>query len=54
MLEFDKKIREGWGKIKDNLYLHQSRKPINEVDLEETKDNQLDLFENDCEGQCGV
>lgn len=54
VIEFDKKIREGWGKIKDNLYLHRSRKPITEVNLEETKDNQLDLFENECEGQCGV
>ena len=54
VVEFDKKIREGWGKVKDNLYLHRSGKPIDEVDLEEPKDQQLDLFENDCEGQCGV
>ena len=46
--------------IENNVprYLKRPEEPteikIDEVDLEETKDNQLDLFENDCEGQCGV
>ena len=54
VIEFDEKIRNGWGKVKDNLYLHRSGEPLSEADLEKSKDDQLNLFENDCEGQCGV
>lgn len=54
VIEFDEKIRNGWGKIKDNLYLHRSAEPLSLANLEKTKDDQLNLFENDCEGQCGV
>ena len=54
VVEFDEKIREGWGKVKDNLFLHRSGEPLSEANLEKSKDDQLNLFENDCEGQCGV
>jgi hypothetical protein len=54
VVAFDKKIRNGWGKVKDNLYLHKSGKPIDEVNFDEVKDDQLNLFENECEGQCGI
>ena len=54
VIEFDEKIRNGWGKVKDNLYLHRSGEPLSEANLEKSKDDQLNLFENDCEGQCGV
>ena len=53
VVAFDKKIRNGWGKVKDNLYLHKSGKPIDEVNFDEVKDDQLNLFENECEGPCG-
>ena len=54
VVEFDEKIRNGWGKVKDNLFLHRSGEPLSEANLEKSKDDQLNLFENDCEGQCGV
>ena len=36
---------------RDKLYLHRSLKPLNEVYFQE---NQLDMFENECEGHCGL
>ena len=44
--------RCGW-----QLYLHRSRAPLDEVDLStdvERGQRVLDLFQNDCEGMCGV
>ena len=41
-------------------YLHRKGIPLREVDFEELlkkqkpKDEQLDLFNNECEGMCGV
>jgi len=35
-------------------YLHKSCKPINEIDFSGDNDNQLDLFNNECEGMCGL
>lgn len=35
-------------------YLHDSRKPLREVDFSRPRGTQLSLFENDCEGMCGV
>jgi hypothetical protein len=34
-------------------YLHQSCKPIDQIDFDAEK-NQLDLFQNECDGMCGV
>ena len=39
--------------VLDELYLHRDGVPIDEVDLDKKKDNQLDLFNNECEGMCG-
>jgi hypothetical protein len=42
-------------KIDDEIFLHRSCKPIDEIDFEEN-DPQLDLFygiNNECEGMCG-
>ena len=54
-VEFDKKIRNGSRKIRDKLYLHRSCKPLNEIQFNKKEDDkQLDMFNNECEGMCGV
>ena len=54
-IELDKKIRTGAKNIKDNLYLHKSCKPLDEVEFNKKEnDKQLDMFNNECEGMCGV
>lgn len=38
-----------------NLYLHRSLKPLEEVDLSTAEERgQINMFENECEGMCGV
>ena len=37
--------------LQEEFYLHRSCKPINEVYLQE---DQTSLFENECEGYCGL
>ena len=40
---------------KGEQYMHSSRKPLAEVDLSTAEDHgQIDLFNNECEGMCGV
>lgn len=51
-VEFDKQIRN-MPKLKNEVYLHRSGKPLDEVDLQEDQ-MMLDLFGNECEGMCGV
>ena len=34
-------------------YTHKSCKPLDEVEFSK-EDNQLDMFENECEGMCGL
>jgi len=54
-VEFDKIIRTGAKNIKDNLYLHKSCKNLDEVEFNKKEnDKQLDMFNNECEGMCGV
>ena len=41
-------------RLKDELYLHREGIPIDQVDFnKKKKDDQLDLFQSDCEGMCG-
>ena len=50
----DKKIRNGFVSVKDELFLHKSGVPLDEADLDPNKDQQ-DLFNDICdEGKCGV
>jgi len=49
-VDFDNKIRKTRVSIKNPVYLHRSCKPLNEIDF----DNQLDLFEMECDGYCGL
>ena len=54
-VDFDKKVRTGSRKIRDKLYLHRSCKPLDEIEFDKKEnDKQLDMFENACEGLCGV
>ena len=36
------------------LFLHQSRTPLADVDLTDPHEDQIDLWQNECEGMCGV
>lgn len=54
VVRIDENIRDGTKKgINSPCYLHRSLKPIDEVDLDESNDTQLDLFEN-CNGVCHI
>lgn len=50
--QLDEQIRHGL-KYKNKLYLHKSRKPLREVDLQEDQTT-IDDFINECEGFCGI
>jgi len=52
-VDFDLKIRTGSRKIHDHLFLHRSCKPLSEVEFKKKKD-QLNMFNDECEGLCGV
>lgn len=53
-LEVDAAIRQQPG-MKGQQFMHRSCKPLNEVDLSTAADHgQIDLFNNECEGMCGV
>jgi hypothetical protein len=49
-----KKKNKGSGTLKDELYLHRSCKPIDEINFLNENENQLNLFINECEGYCGI
>jgi len=49
-VEFDKKMRMHNPKIKN--FVHRQCVPLDEVKFKE--DDQIDLFNNECEGMCGV
>jgi hypothetical protein len=54
----DETIRGGWLKqfgIDEDAYVHRSLKPLAEIDFRGAKDfGQVSLFEDECEGMCGV
>ena len=53
VIEFDKLIRTGT-KTDDEVFLHKDCLPIDQVNFDDKKDDQLDMFNNECEGMCGV
>ena len=53
VIALDKAIRHGTKKPEDEIFLHRSCKPIDEVDFDE-KSDQYNMFENDCQGMCGI
>lgn len=51
----DAAIRTGFRGIRGELYLHRSAVPLGEADLTTQADRgQLDLWQNECEGMCGI
>lgn len=51
----DAMIRNNVRGVRDPIYVHRSLKPLAEVDLSTPSDwGQIDLFNNECEGMCGV
>ena len=52
-VEFDEQIRTSQsGKVQ---FLHRTLKPLGEVDFRNLEDKgQLNMFNNECEGMCGV
>ncbi len=54
-VEIDKIIRNGLRGTKERLYLHRSLRPLDEVDFRNLEDmGQTNMFNEDCEGMCGV
>lgn len=54
-VSIDKLIRGGVRGTTQTLYLHKSMKPLDEVDFRNAEDaGQGRLFQNECEGMCGV
>ncbi len=55
---FDHAIRRGsgsLGKMREKQFVHRSRKPLDEVDFRNLEDmGQLNMFNHECEGMCGV
>jgi len=53
-IQIDKVIRNQ-PKIRGQQFMHRSCKPLDEVDLSTAADHgQVDMFNNECEGMCGV
>lgn len=54
LVQFDRKIRTAGG-LRGKTYLHRSLRPMDEVDLSTPKDRgQMDMFDEECEGMCGL
>lgn len=54
--EVDELVRAGghMRKWRNELFVHRSLQPLKEVDLSNPNKDQPDLFNNECEGMCGV
>lgn len=54
-VEFDAAIRPGFIGMDGAAFVHMQRVPLDEVDLSTAEDRgQLNLFNDECEGMCGV
>ncbi len=52
---FDERIRDGVKGLNHRAFVHRSLKPLSEVDFStEEERGQLNMFNNECEGMCGV
>lgn len=55
VLEIDALIREPVRGLRGRQFMHRSCKPLAEVDLATAEERgQVDMFNNECEGMCGV
>ena len=53
VVELDNFIRDKSRNQDEELFLHNSKQALSDIDFEK-KSDQLDLFNNECEGYCGV
>lgn len=54
-VEFDRVVRVGLKGVTQEAYVHRSLQPLDQVDFRSQEDlGQINLFENECEGMCGV
>lgn len=54
-VEMDRLIRNGVRGTTQNLYVHRSMMPLDEVDFRSAEDmGQYRMFDDECEGMCGV
>jgi len=54
-VEFERIIHNGLKDSKGIVYIHNSLKLLDEVDFENAEDKgQLNMFNNECEGYCGI
>jgi hypothetical protein len=54
-VDFDAGIRSGFEGGNNEVFLHRSLKPLDEVDLTTVEDEgQINMFNDECEGMCGV
>lgn len=54
VVEFDRFVRNKGGTEGQIQFLHRDRVPLDEVDLSHISDVQVDMFNNECTGVCGV
>ena len=53
-VDFDKQVRTITRKEDEQIYVHRSCKPLDEVEFNKDEtDKQLDMFNNECSGMCG-
>ena len=53
-VDFDKQVRTITRKEDEQIFVHRSCKPLDEVEFNKKEDDkQLDIFNNECEGMCG-
>ena len=54
-VEIDRMIKGGVKGYKEELFMHNSRVPLEEVDFRTLEDmGKINMFENECAGICGV
>ena len=54
-VEVDNRIRKGFSKTTQRLYLHRSLVPLNQADLADPAKDQITFsFMDECDGMCGV
>jgi hypothetical protein len=55
-VEVDRQLRQGNARgMRAQEYMHAARVPLDKVDLSTSEDRgQSNLFNNECEGMCGV
>lgn len=54
-VNFDREVRSmSRSGLRQSVFLHRSLVPLDEVDLTDPQKDQTDMFENECDGYCGV